>query len=159
MKKRIALVLSVCIVCLLAVSCSEPQVDPDLKAMLDAYEQAADSYVEMVDQYCDTSKQGDIAALTGLSADCLRLMSEYEDVYAKVEEVDYSNLNDVSIDYYEEVTTRVLEKIADALKKFNEIAGASTEKTETPSTSDMADLLDSESELLDNASELLEQLQ
>lgn len=155
--KKLSLVLIVCMIALFGVACGEPQVDPELKEMLDSYEKAADSYVEMVDKYREAAKNDDLTALAGLSADCIKLMNEYQECAAKVDEVDFSNLEDVDYDYYEEVTTRVLEKISDAMKQYNDAAGDSSEKGGATTTEDMANLLDSESELLDSAADLLEQ--
>ncbi|MCF0144832.1 MAG: hypothetical protein HUJ79_07065 [Firmicutes bacterium] len=76
-------------------------IDPDFKEMMDSYEDVVDSYIEAMKNDATT-------------ADSIKMLGEYTEFAAKVDEVDEDELNEAELAYYTEVVTRCSQKLAEA---------------------------------------------
>ena len=79
------------------------EVDPDLKAWLDAYEAFMDSYVDFMLEYADA----DAADAAAMLADYAQMMAEYAELAAELEEWDTDEMSAADLAYYLKVTARV----------------------------------------------------
>ena len=85
---------------------SAGQVDPELKAMLDEYEEFIDEYVAFMKDF-NSGKTVDLSR-------SVRLMTKYADLTAKIEAIDEKNLSDADYLYYSQVMLRVSQKLLEA---------------------------------------------
>ncbi|MDD6482357.1 MAG: hypothetical protein PUF65_08875 [Lachnospiraceae bacterium] len=81
-------------------------VNPDLKAFLDEYEDFVDRYVEFMNKY--NQSDADVTML----ADYADILKEYDEFNKSLEKYDADTMSESDAAYYIEVTTRCSEKLA-----------------------------------------------
>ena len=84
-------------------------VDPDLKAFLDSYEEFVDDYVAFMEKYYDNP------ADLSLLSDYTEFLQDYSDFSTKLSKYDTSKMSTEDYNYYIEVTARCSQKLINAL--------------------------------------------
>ena len=85
------------------------EVSPDVKEALDSYEQVMDEYVDFMKRYKESGN-----AVSMLS-EYTEMLQKYTDFSAKIEAMDTNNMSKADYAYYIEVTSRVSQKLLEAL--------------------------------------------
>lgn len=137
MKKKLSILLAICLVAAVAISCgknepeAEPEItppataeateevteanlNPDLKASLDDFEALADRYVEACENYFSAVESGKKASK--LEKEYKSIKEEFNTSNKDIDGLE-SGLEAVDLEYYKEVTIRVTEKVAAVLEK------------------------------------------
>jgi len=84
-------------------------VDPELKAFLDSYEDFVDDYVAFMEKYYDNPE--DLSLLSNYT----EFLQDYSDFYSKLSKYDTSKMSTEDYNYYIEVTARCSQKLINAL--------------------------------------------
>jgi len=85
------------------------EVSPDVKEALDSYEQVMDEYVAFMKQYKESGN-----AVSMLS-DYTAMLQKYTEFSSKIESMDTKNMSKADYAYYIEVTSRVSQKLLEAM--------------------------------------------
>ena len=84
------------------------QVDPELKAFLNDYEEFIDEYIEFMEKY---SESGNPA---GMLADYTDMVQKYTEFANKLDQYNAEEMSPADATYYVEVTARCSEKLMKA---------------------------------------------
>lgn len=93
---------------------AEPEVSQELKSALEDYEIVADKYVSACEDYFSAVEAGKKASKLKSAYESAR--EEFNTTNTNVDELN-NGLSDVDATYYDEVTTRITEKVAGVLEK------------------------------------------
>lgn len=83
-------------------------VDPDLKAFLDSYEEFTDEYVEFMKKY-NANPQN----VSSMLVEYAEIMGKYEDFAKKLDQYNEEEMSTADAQYYLEVTSRCAQKMLD----------------------------------------------
>ena len=91
-------------------------VNEDLKFRLDSYESFLDEYINFLNQY---PTAGDTEAMLAGASD---YTARYNDIVARLDEIDISGMSNADLEYYIAVNARLTEKFNAIAAKMNEMA-------------------------------------
>ena len=94
-------------------SSSSDDVNPDLVAFLDSYEDFMDEYIDFMKKYY--ANPTDLSLLNSYAD----IMSEYSDFAEKIDAYDTDSMSSADAAYYLEVTARCSQKVLNALGSFS----------------------------------------
>ena len=95
---------------------AEETVNEDLKFRLDSYESFLDEYINFLNQY---PTAGDTEAMLAGASD---YTARYNDIVARLDEIDISGMSNADLEYYIAVNARLTEKFNAIAAKMNEMA-------------------------------------
>ncbi|MCR4895183.1 MAG: hypothetical protein K5891_00235 [Lachnospiraceae bacterium] len=85
---------------------SEDEVDPDLKAFLDSYEEFMDEYVDFMKKYA-----ADPANMVSMMTEYMEFMNRYVEFTDAIDKYDTKTMSKADAQYYIDVTARVSKKL------------------------------------------------
>ena len=85
-------------------------VRPEVKKMLDSYEEYMDEYISFMERYANTDPSNAISMLNEYSS----MMQQYIDFAEKIEKLGDEDLSNAELSYYLEVVNRVNQKLLKA---------------------------------------------
>ncbi len=91
-------------------------VNEDLKFRLDSYESFLDEYINFLNQY---PTAGDTETMLAGASD---YTARYNDIVARLDEIDISGMSNADLEYYIAVNARLTEKFNAIAAKMNEMA-------------------------------------
>lgn len=142
MKKRLSLLVVICLVAAVVAGCSDteteteieitsdanssektveqPEVSKELKDLLEKYEGVVDKYASACDSYFTAIESGKGLESSKLAKAYEKAKDEFNTISLEVESKG-ENLESVDADYYKEVTTRATDKVVKVLENHADV--------------------------------------
>ena len=130
MKKKISLLLIIALIGTFCIACGsstaeEPTVDEQIQTVLDDYEKLADQYIDVTQKYGEAVENKDVSAIPDLLKEYTDMSEQYTQCLKDIQAIDYEALEEASQEYYDEVTERVKQRVADTLSEYaDQLKGA-----------------------------------